>query len=70
MRAEDARNMTKANRAVDYIARAASQGKTRVEIPKELVDRNYLESQGYRVIGSSHQLADSVTVSWERHWRD
>lgn len=70
MRAEDARNMMNHNRAMDYIAQAASQGKSRVDIPKEYVDRRYLESQGYRITGGDHQLAETCTVSWERHWRD
>jgi hypothetical protein len=70
MRAEDARNMMIRNRAMDYIAQAASQGKSRVDIPKEYVDRTHLESQGYRITGGDHQLAETCTVSWERHWRD
>ena len=70
MRAEDARSMMNNNRAMDYIAQAASQGKNRVDIPKQFVDRQYLERQGYRVTGGTHQLQENCTVSWERHWRD
>ena len=70
MRAEDARMMMYRNRAMDYIAQAASQGKSSVEIPKDYVDRRYLESQGYRITGGEHQLAETCMVSWEIHWRD
>lgn len=70
MRAEEARNMMNYNRAMDYIAQAASQGKSKVDIPKQYVNRQYLEQQGYRIKGGVHQLAETCTVSWERNWRD
>jgi len=70
MRAEDARKMMKQNIAMDYIVQAASQGKSKVDIPKEYVDRAYLEQLGYNIKGCEHQLADTCTVSWEKNWRD
>ena len=70
MKAEDVRSIMNNSRAMDYIAQAASQGRSRVDIPKQLINRQYLERQGYRIIGGIHQLSESCTVSWERHWRD
>jgi hypothetical protein len=70
MRAEDARRMMSNNRAIDYIVQALSQGKTSVEIPKQFVNREYLHSLGYKVIGGTHQRSETCNVSWERHWRD
>jgi hypothetical protein len=70
MRAEEARNMMNYNHAMNYITQAALQGKSKVDIPKQYVNRQYLEQQGYRIEGGVHQLDETCTVSWERNWRD
>jgi len=70
MRADEVRNMMNRSKAMDYIIQAANQGKSSVEIPRDYVDRTYLEQQGYKISGGESQLSEFCTVSWQLHWRD
>lgn len=70
MNADEVRKIMNRSRTMNYIINAANEGKSSVEIPRDYVDRNYLESQGYKVTGGEHQLHEYCTVSWEKHWRE
>lgn len=70
MRADDARNLMNTSNAMNYIQQACIQGKQSVSIPIEYVNREHLQSLGYKISGGTHQRAETCTVSWEKHWRD